>query len=113
MFGTHNMRMAGVLCFAVTVTGCGNLVSQKRGDVVLQDADALKGKLMTQPVQLRNVYIKNTPSKDAPASYISCAEPAPDAALSDTFKLIAGVSQGVETDASSAEWRRRRARTWP
>jgi hypothetical protein len=94
---------AGVVLFAVILIGCGNLASQKRGDVVLQDTGELKGKLMTVPAQLRNVYIKNPTADNSPPSYISCAEPAPDAALSDTFKLIAGLTQDVSTDASTAD----------
>lgn len=92
-----------VIVATTFLTGCADLVSQKRGKVILENAAELDGKLMTQPAQLRNVYIKKPQGKDQPASYISCAEPAPDAALSDTFKLIAGVTQDVNSDVSSAD----------
>jgi hypothetical protein len=85
----------------MSVSGCSNLVSQKRADIFMQNETALPGKVASMPAQLRNIYIKNQIG-----SYFSCAEPGPDVALSDTFKLIAGatsdVSLGSDSEAGSA-----------
>lgn len=88
------------LVVLVSMSGCGNLISQKRADVFMQNENVLSGKIASVPAQLRNVYIK-----DRAGSYFSCAEPGPDVALSDTFKLIAGatgdVSVGTENESGS------------
>ncbi|MYM30671.1 hypothetical protein GTP58_20265 [Duganella sp. CY15W] len=86
-----------ILITLMLLSGCGNLVSQKRADLLLENKNDMSGQLLTLPAQLRVVYLRVKADK----TYVSFAEPGPDAALSDTFKLIAGATQDVTTEAKT------------
>jgi len=50
---------AGYLAILVSISGCNNILAQKRADVFLQNEKALPGKIASLPAQLRNAYIKD------------------------------------------------------
>lgn len=83
----------GVILIASILTGCGSLMSQKEAELAPTRITATTGEMVTLPAQLRTIT-----NKTSKGSYISCAEPGPDVAMSDTFKLITGIT----TDTSSS-----------
>jgi len=80
-----------IIMIASLLSACGtlsqSLVPQKTAEMVPMQATQGKGDMVTMPAQLRTITTKNTVG-----SYISCAEPGPDVALSDTFKLITDIT---------------------
>ncbi len=84
--------MAPMLVF---LAGCGNLQSQKRAELSPSGLTARTGEFVTLPAQLRTLSVRTGGS-----DYVSCAEPGPDVAMSDTFKFIAGISQDKSAEAS-------------
>ncbi|EIM31788.1 hypothetical protein LepocDRAFT_00005300 [Leptothrix ochracea L12] len=82
-----------VMLMVSTLSGCGSLMSQKVAELAPTRVTAQTGEMVTLPAQLRTIT-----NKTSKGSYISCAEPGPDVAMSDTFKLIAGIT----TDTSSS-----------
>ena len=86
-------KMIPVLAVSVMLVGCGTL-AQKKAELVQPEVVKGVGEIVSMPSQLRTLNIKKKAS-----DFLSCAEPGPDVALSDTFKLIAGVSSGVTAPA--------------
>jgi hypothetical protein len=85
---------------ATMLSACANLLSQKHAELAPTAQSAEFGETATLPAQLRVLTIKRKEG-----SFVSCAEPGPDVALSDTFKLVTAVtSERVESasDAASA-----------
>lgn len=56
------------------------------------------GAIHTMPAQLRTVTNKTTAG-----SFISCAEPGPDVAMSDTFKLITGITSDTSSSINGGD----------
>ncbi len=83
------------LCLALS--GC-NTLSQKRAEHVDSPVLGETGELVSLPSQLRTIAIKK-----AATSYLSCSEPAPDTALSDTFKLVTGISKNKSSSTATGE----------
>ncbi len=82
-----------VISIMAILSGCGSLMSQKGAELAPSRVTATTGEMITLPAQLRTIT-----NKTSKGSYISCAEPGPDVAMSDTFKLITGIT----TDTSSS-----------
>jgi len=80
-------RYLAVMLAASGLCGCSYLMSQKEAQLAPSRTSAKEGEIVTLPAQLRTITTKANPG-----SYITCAEPGPDVALSDTFKLIAGLT---------------------
>ena len=78
------------------LTGCGSLMSQKEAELAPTRITALTGEMVTLPAQLRAITNKTTKG-----SYISCAEPGPDIAMSDTFKWITGITTDTSTSVNN------------
>lgn len=74
--------------------GCG-LLPQKHAELSPSRETIGLGEVVTLPAQLRTISIKK---KDN--SFIACSEPGPDVALSDTFKLVTGISADNSTGAT-------------
>jgi hypothetical protein len=90
-------RMLLTLLVSFSLGGCG-LMSQKRAELSpTREAGGL-GELVTLPAQLRTVTVKKTNN-----SLWTCAEPGPDVALSDTFKLVSGISAENTVSATDGE----------
>jgi hypothetical protein len=90
-------RFAAILALALSQTGCGNLLSQKQAELAPTRETLNLGETLTLPAQLRTTTIKKSAG-----AFIACSEPAPDVALSDTFKLITGITSESAQSASSA-----------
>lgn len=80
-------RLFVVALSFVILSGCGNMLAQKEARLVPTRETKGKGELISFPGQLRTLTNKLTVG-----GYITCAEPAPDIALSDTLKLITGIT---------------------
>lgn len=78
----------------VSVGGC-SLVPQKHAELSPSNEMKGLGEIVTLPAQLRTVGIKKHQN-----TFISCAEPGPDVALSDTFKLITGITSDTSANAN-------------
>lgn len=78
-----------VMLVAGLLSGCGSLsqslVSQKTAKLIQKSLE--ESEMITLPAQLRVMHIKYV--KDG---YIVCAEPMPDIALSDTFKMLSSIA---------------------
>jgi hypothetical protein len=81
-----------VILIASILSGCGSLMAQKTAELAPTRVTQEKGEMVTLPAQLRTITNKNEQG-----SYISCAEPGPDVAMSDTFKLITGITADSST----------------
>ena len=86
------------LIAAVGLSGCSHLLSQKVAKLVPSQQDTAKGETVTIPAQLRTLTIK-----PAAASFLSCAEPSPDVAMSDSLRLITALSADRTAGAKSAD----------
>jgi hypothetical protein len=80
------------------LSGCSSLVSQKNAELAPTRVTEQKGEMVTLPAQLRTIT-----NKISTGSFITCAEPGPDIALSDTFKLITGVTSDTSSAVNSAD----------
>ena len=87
-----------VILFVITLSGCGNLLSQKRAELAPTRVMDQKGEIVTLPAQLRT--LTNKSKTDA---YITCAEPGPDVAISDTFKLVTGATSDTSSSINSSD----------
>lgn len=90
--------MKKAVCFLATsvlIGGC-HLQSQKTVELVPTREIAGRGELISTPSQIRMITVK-----DKAASYIICSEPGPDTALSDTFKMITGITSDTSTGLNS------------
>ncbi len=79
------------------LSACSNLLSQKGAELVPTGLEKTKGETVTLPAQLRTLTIKTSNT-----SFLSCAEPGPDVALSDTFKLVTAVTSERATSVAGA-----------
>lgn len=82
-----------VICI---LSGCSSLVSQKTAKLAPSRLADNTEEMITLPAELRTITNKKINSK-----FISCAEPGPDVALSDTFKLITGSTSDTSSSVSS------------
>lgn len=93
------MKKYLVVMLAVNIlSGCGSLLSQKEADLAPSRITANIGEMVTLPSQLRTIT-----NKTKEGAYISCAEPGPDVATSDTFKFITGITTDTSTSTKSAD----------
>lgn len=85
-----------VVLVVILLSGCSRLLSQKTAELAPTEVTHGKGEMVTLPAQLRIITNKNKEG-----SYISCAEPGPDVALSDTFKMITGITSDTSSSINS------------
>ena len=71
--GRDAMRRVMTCVVLLALSGCADLLSQKRAELSPTRATTNKGEMVTLPAQLRSVTFKNSAG-----DFISCSEPAPD-----------------------------------
>jgi len=87
-------RMLVVLLLS-SLSGCA-LTPQKHAELSPTNEMKGLGEIVTLPAQLRTIGIKKNNN-----TFVSCAEPGPDVALSDTFKMITGITSDTSASASN------------
>lgn len=87
-----------LLSIAGLLSGCGSMMAQKNAELAPTRVTTTSGEMVTMPAQLRTVT-----NKTSAGSYISCAEPGPDVAMSDTFKLITGITSDTSSSANGGD----------
>ncbi|WP_292995195.1 hypothetical protein [Nitrosomonas sp.] len=89
-------KLSIILLLASLLSGCSSLLSQKTAELAPSRETQGKGETLTIPAQLRTITNKNNIG-----SFVSCAEPGPDVAMSDTFKLITGITSDTSSSVNS------------
>lgn len=85
-----------IVLISSILTGCGSLMAQKEAELAPSRVTTATGEMVTLPAQLRTIT-----NKTSKGSYISCAEPGPDVAMSDTFKLITGITSDTSSSVNN------------
>ncbi|MDD5395614.1 MAG: hypothetical protein PHE17_21545 [Thiothrix sp.] len=85
-------KLLASLSIAGLLTGCGSMLAQKTAELAPTRVTTTSGEIVTMPAQLRTMT-----NKTSAGSFISCAEPGPDVAMSDTFKLITGITSDTSS----------------
>lgn len=88
-------RSIMVFSIACVISGCG-LIPPKNVELAPSRETTGKGEILSMPAQLRTVTVKNRIG-----AFVSCAEPGPDVALSDTFRLITGITSDISASANT------------